>query len=134
MTEDVKNESVVVSPKVREIIGVYAKQAKWPKEKIRRLNEGESDNEPLIQAFALLDTYHTDQNSLLERQLEDLTKRVDETAEAFKTERSYNSTYLQTLQNIIKRAKGSFFGKGKAIEEMAQKAIEKVEGPYKFLS
>ena len=132
MTEEVKT-FLEVTPKVREVIGLYAKQAKWPKDKIRRLNEGESDNEPLIQAFALLDKIRSDEYGLLERQLADITKRIGESKdyqEAFKVERSYNSTYLKALNDIIKRAKGSIFGKGKAIENIAQVAIDKVEGPY----
>jgi hypothetical protein len=129
MTEETQT-FLEVTPKVREVIGLYAKKAKWPKEKVRRLNEGESDNEPLIQAFAILDKHHTNQMELLERQLTDITNRVNETVGSFKTERAYNSTYLKTLQNIIKRTKGSIFGKGKAIEDMAQRAIDEVEGPY----
>ena len=131
----------VVSENVRTHAVTYGKVAKWPKAKLERTAKGEADNEPLLQAFAGLEhsirTELDRTNGLLTRQLEDIGKRVEEVtaenkkhADALNDEIKRVSFYTKTLKVIITRAKGSFFGKGKAIETMAQKAIDEVEGNF----
>jgi uncharacterized protein YoxC len=132
---------LVVSENVRNHVVAYGKVAKWPKSKLERVTKGEADNEPLLQAFARLENdirVELDSvNGLLTRQMEDIGKRVEEVtaenkkyAEALNDEIRRVSFYTKTLNSIIARAKGSFFGKGSTIATMAQKAIDQIEGNY----
>lgn len=121
-----------VSPTTRQIVLEYGKRAKWPKGMLARASEGALDGEPLMQAFAKLAEELTVKHSESARKFDEAlqSSRIEreKLAEELKSEKAYNSIYRRTLEGIVKRAKGSFFGKGKAIEEMATAAIKNVEG------
>lgn len=127
MTEKTEQTFIPISDNVRMIVLAYATRVRWPKAKITNVETGVLDNEPLMQAFASLEKLAT---GLHDRQMEDISKRVEETATAYKTESAFNRIYHASLKEIIKRAKGSLFGKGKDITQIAENAINQVEGPY----
>lgn len=119
-----------ISDTVKKVALAYGKRAKWPKDMITRATEGALDDSPLMQAFAQLeqelDAAHNLEVETLNSRILELTKFEG----AFRKESAYNSMYKDKLKAIIKRAKGSFFGKSKDMASMAQRAIDEVEGPY----
>jgi len=119
-----------ISDTVRKVALDYGKRIKWPKAMITRATEGALDDSPLMQAFAQLEEELDIAHSL---EIQTLNNRISELSQfegAFREERAYNSMYKDKIKAIIKRAKGSFFGKSKDIVSIAQKAIDEVEGPY----
>lgn len=125
-----------VSDLARNIAAERGRLAKQPKVAIERILSGSADNEPLLQSYAKLEE---EANRIFAAQLETLNQNISNLATeleatrekyktAFEEERAFNNFYNSALKNILKRAKGSIFGKGSAIVKMCETAITRVEG------